>query len=176
MIENIDLTKAPALAGVYLFVCNNEVIYVGSSKDLYQRMTGHRKNIKKGYSKISNNHSQCQKDLYQFLQTNQFTVEFQLTDDFRQKEQELIEKYNPRFNQKRAFTGLGKAKGREIEYNKDLYQKYKEDISNRHKHYNHQVCIYNGETLTLNCLSKRFERQGIPHPTLEAKKYLIPTA
>lgn len=30
-----------------------------------------------------------------------------------------------------------------------------------------------GETLTLAALSTRFQYYGIPHPTLEAKKYLI---
>ena len=41
------------------------------------------------------------------------------------------------------------------------------------KEYNNQLCFYNGETLTLNALSKRFQRAGIPHPVLEAKKYLV---
>ena len=53
------------------------------------------------------------------------------------------------------------------EYEKaDKRKKYK-------KEYNNQLCFYNGETLTLNALSKRFLRQGITNPTLEAKKYLI---
>lgn len=41
------------------------------------------------------------------------------------------------------------------------------------KKYHNQLCSYNGETLTLNTLSARFRKVGIPHPTLEAKKYLI---
>lgn len=43
----------------------------------------------------------------------------------------------------------------------------------RTKKYFSKVCIYNGETLTLSALSKRFFRTGISHPVLEAKKYLI---
>ena len=39
--------------------------------------------------------------------------------------------------------------------------------------YNHQLCCYNGETLTLNALSMRFYRAGIPHSIAEAKKYLL---
>jgi hypothetical protein len=41
------------------------------------------------------------------------------------------------------------------------------------KRYNNQLCLYDGETITLNALSQRFYKQGITHPTLEAKKYLI---
>ena len=40
------------------------------------------------------------------------------------------------------------------------------------KKYKNQLCVYNGETLTLNALYLRFCRAGIEHPTLEAKKYL----
>ena len=40
------------------------------------------------------------------------------------------------------------------------------------KKYDNQLCVYNGETLTLCALSHRFQRAGIPHPSLEAKKYL----
>ena len=40
------------------------------------------------------------------------------------------------------------------------------------KSYNQLRC-YNGDTLTLSALRMRFKRQGIPHPVLEAKKYLI---
>ena len=41
------------------------------------------------------------------------------------------------------------------------------------KEYNNQLCCYNGEVLTLCALSKRFSRAGIPHPQIEAKKYLL---
>ena len=40
------------------------------------------------------------------------------------------------------------------------------------KEYDNQLCLYNGETITLNALSMRFRRKGIDHPTLEAKKYI----
>ena len=46
------------------------------------------------------------------------------------------------------------------------------DIKARNK-YNNQLCSYSGETLTLNALSARFYRDGIEHPTKEAKKYLL---
>ena len=197
MKENIVLDKFPKEAGVYLFKANDEIIYVGSSNNLRQRMMQHRSSIRKGSA-----HGR-QQDLYQFLQSNTFTVEFQLTDNYRQLEQQFVEKYNPKYNSHRANTGLGVRKGREAEYDKEHYHKYKEEKleqmkqyyesnkeeileqkkqyyeSNKeekleqNKKYNNQLCYYNGQTLTLHALTERFRRQGIEHPTLEAKKYLI---
>ena len=40
------------------------------------------------------------------------------------------------------------------------------------KEYQNQLCLYNGETLTLNALTGRFRRAGIEHPAIEAKKHL----
>lgn len=66
------------------------------------------------------------------------------------------------------------------EYRKtDKYKEYKKEYNKSGKRkkylkeYNNQLCSYNGETLTLNALRKRFWSQGIDHPTLEAKRYLI---
>lgn len=50
--------------------------------------------------------------------------------------------------------------------------RWKEVNKKAHKKYNNQLCVYNGETLTLDALRTRFQRAGIPHPSLEAKKYL----
>ena len=57
------------------------------------------------------------------------------------------------------------------EYHKEYRksEKYKE----HNKEYDNQLCIYNGEPLTINALRKRFKRMGIDHPTAEAKKYLL---
>ena len=52
----------------------------------------------------------------------------------------------------------------------DEYKNYQKEF---YKEYNNQLCFYNGETLTLCALSKRFQRAGIPHPQIEAKKYLL---
>ena len=199
MIEDIKLDTFPKESGVYMFKTNDEVIYVGSSKNLYKRMIDHRNAINKG----GNNNGASKQDLYQYLQTNQFTVEFKTTDNYRQLEQELVEKYHPKFNAIRAYTGLGTFKGREAEYKKQYNEKYKEShkkASNKYnksdkgketrrkarnkynksdkgkeyyKQYQNQLCLYEGETITLSALSTRFRRQGIPHPVLEAKKYLI---
>lgn len=178
MIEDIKLDTLPKEAGVYLFKASDEVIYVGSSKNLYKRMVVHKTAIKQG---SKDGHKQ---DLYQFLQSNPFTVEFRTTDNYRQLEQELIEQYNPTYNSRRANTGLGAYKGRETEYDKEYKEKYKEEkkqyrefhkeeIKQYHKQYDNQLCFYNGKTLSLCALRWRFRRRGITNPTAEAKKYLI---
>ena len=41
------------------------------------------------------------------------------------------------------------------------------------KEYQNQLCSYNGQILTLNALVIRFHKAGIPHPQIEAKKYLL---
>ena len=179
MIEDIKLYTFPKKSGAYLFKANDEVIYVGSSKNLNTRMKCHRSCIRQG-----SDHGYKQ-DLYKYIQSNHFTVEFQLTDNYKQLEQELVEKYNPRYNAVRAYTGLGTCNGRETEYKKEWYQKYKEEVSEQKKQYYvshkqqkkqyyNQLCYFNGETITLCALRERFRRTGIPHPTKEAKKYIIP--
>ena len=195
MVEDIKLDRFPKESGAYLFKVDEEVIYVGSSKNLYHRMSVHKTAIKQG-----SEHGYKQ-DLYNYLQSNKFTVEFKTTDNYRQLEQEFIEKYHPKYNSHRAYTGLGPRKGRDAEYNKERYQKYRKEIlgqvkqyyeankeqykeyhkSDKYKEshrkasnkYNNQLCSYNNETMTLCALSKRFERQSIQHPIAEAKKYLI---
>ena len=54
----------------------------------------------------------------------------------------------------------------------DFYIGSSKNIEND-KEYHNQLCYYNGETLTLNALAKRFYKAGIEHCVLEAKKYLI---
>ena len=173
MVEDIKLDTFPKEAGVYLFKVNEEVIYVGSSNNLYKRMTFHRSCIRKGSADGN------KQDLYQFLQSNPFTVEFQTTDSYRQLEQELVEKYHPKYNIRRANTGVAR-KGNKAEYNREYKEKYKDEIKQYYdshkeeiKQYRNQLCFYRGETLTLCALSTRFGRMGIDHPVLEAKKYLI---
>ena len=78
-------------------------------------------------------------------------------------EQKFIETLKPTYNQMNA-------NGFDIERYKETK---KESHKEYRKEYQNQLCCYNGETLTLNALSQRFWRQGIPHPTQEAKKYLL---
>ena len=56
---------------------------------------------------------------------------------------------------------------------KDWHKAHRDERLAKMKAYCSRLCFYEGETLTLGALSRRFCRQGIPQPTLEAKKYLI---
>ena len=60
-----------------------------------------------------------------------------------------------------------------LAYGKAYNQAHRDERLAKSKDYYSRVCFYEGETLTLKALSIRFCKQGIPHPTLEAKEYLI---
>ena len=82
-------------------------------------------------------------------------------------------KYNKEYQKEYRQSEKGK------KYNKEYRQsekgkKYQKEYQKEYKkEYNNQLCSYNGETLTLSALRMRFKRQGIDHPTAEAKKYLL---
>ena len=111
----------------------------------------------------------------------------------KEAEQQFIEKLKPTYNNINA-KGLNVERRKESqkeyhktekykEYNKEYQKEYHKDYRKTDKgkesqkkannKYQNQLCSYNGETLTLRALSIRFWRQGIPHPTQEAKKYLL---
>ena len=123
--------------------------YIGSSKNIKQRWRDHK--CPSRWKRYSNN------PMYQDMQkygVDKFV--FEVLEEveessLKEKEQKFIEKLNPSYNQVNA-NGLN------VE---------------RRKEYKNQLCCFNGETLTLNALSKRFEKLGIDHPTTEAKKYLL---
>lgn len=167
MVEDIKLDAFPKEAGAYLFKANDEVIYVGSSKNLNTRMKCHRSCIRQGGS----HNGTLKQDLYQFLKANPFAVEFQLTDNYRQLEQNLVEKYNPKYNANRAYTGVA-WNGNRSEYGKEYNEKYQYQKQYQSKYIN-QLCLYEGQVITLHALYQRFWNHGISHPTAEAKKYLI---
>ena len=88
----------------------------------------------------------------------------------------------------RKYEKSEKRKKAKKEYNKEYHKtdKYKEyqkkyqqsDKCKEHqkefyKEYNSQLCCYNGEVLKLCTLRARFQKSGIPHPQIEAKKYLL---
>jgi excinuclease UvrABC nuclease subunit len=188
MLENINLKDFPKESGVYWILDeNNVIVYVGSSKNLYQRMTSHRKSIING----GEHNGTTQLKLYQFLQSNHFTVEYQLEENYLQLEQKMIDEHHPQFNIQRAYTGIGKCKNR-TEYRREHRHKFHEEnlrvvrtYRESHKKelkeytkkytekYYKRLCSYNGEILTLNALKLRFIKQGVEHPNIEAKKYLI---
>ena len=82
-------------------------------------------------------------------------------EKMKEVEQQFIEMLKPTYNQMN-----------EKDLDIESYKEHKSEYNKTNK-YQNQLCSFNGETLTLNALSTRFSRMGIPHPTLEAKKYLL---
>ena len=140
--------------------------YIGSSKDVKQRWESHKwPSVWKNYP---NNPMYLDMQKYG-VDKFEFEVIEEAEESFlKEKEQQFIETLKPTYNSNRAngFDFERRKKWQE-EYDKsDKKKEYK-------KEYQNQLCCYNGETMTLRALSLRFLRRGIPHPVLEAKKYLI---
>ena len=75
---------------------NGNVVYVGSTNNLYKRMYNHNwciKNCDKPNSK-----------LYQFLRNNNYIVDYYYTEDYKLRESEMISEYNPIFNRTRVIA------------------------------------------------------------------------
>ena len=86
---------------------------------------------------------------------------------YRQSEKfkECQKKYDKEYHKSEKFK----------ECQKKYYKsdKGKESLRKAQSKYKNQLCFYNGEILTLSALAQRFQKAGIPHPTIEAKKYLL---
>ena len=149
--------------------------YIGSSKNVKQRWTSHK--CKSTWNKCPSN------PMYQDMQkygVDKFAFEILAEVEegsLKEMEQQFIEMLNPTYNN---YNAKGRDIERQKEYEKsDKVKKYHKEYQKsdkykkaRNKYYS-QLCYYNGETLTLRALSIRFWRQGIDHPTQEAKKYLL---
>ena len=143
--------------------------YIGSSKNVKDRWVSHK--CLSTWKRYTNS------PLYQDIQkygVDKFRFQILapvMEEHLKQVEQEYIKMLRPTYNSNNA-------KGIDIERHKDYQKEYqkeyrKSDKCKEHqKEYRNQLCVYNGETLTLNALRRRFQRAGIPNPTLEAKKYL----
>ena len=148
--------------------------YVGSSKDVKKRWAKHK--CPSAWKAAPNS------KLYQDMQTYGLDCfSFEILEEvepesLRQTEQKFIELLKPTYNQINA-KGWDVERYRECqkEYDKIYRQtaKGKESHKKAAKKYYSQRCSYNGETLTFHALIQRFQRAGIPHPTPEAKKYLV---
>ena len=144
--------------------------YIGSSKDVKRRWTEHK--CPSSWKRLPN--SQLYQDMKKYgLDKFDFQVlEVVEPEELKEAEQKFIELLNPTYNRCNA-------KGLNVERRKETHKKAsrkyeKSDKRKKYKEeYNNQLCFYNGETITLTALSKRFQRAGIPHPVLEAKKYLL---
>ena len=144
--------------------------YIGSSKDVKRRWKSHKWPSK--WNKYPNNSMYLDMQKYGVENFVFEILEEVEIDKLKETEQQFIEMLKPTYNSCNA-------KGLNIERCKESHRKYSEKYNKSDKRkkssnkYKNKLCCFNGQTITLNALSARFERQGIPHPTLEAKKYLI---
>lgn len=178
MLKDLNLEKFPAKAGVYWFVNNNEVIYVGSSYNLKKRMANHH------YCIVAGNNNNRKQDLYKFLKEKEFTVEYELTEDYREVEGKKIFELKPRFN-KQKFMGIDTDDYNEyhrlyLQKNKEYNEEHKQYCREWNKankawfnNYYARPCLYKGEKLTFQQVCYQLKKIGEEHPTTEAKKYLI---
>ena len=126
--------------------------YIGSSKNVKKRWADHKcTSTWKNYP-----NSQLYLDMKRYgIDSFEFEVIAEVEEDnLKETEQQFIEKLHPSYNDINA---------------KDYVEWRKE----WRKEYDNQLCYYSNETITLCALKTRFRRQGISHPTAEAKKYLI---
>ena len=162
--------------------------YIGSSKDVKQRWASHKWPSK--WKRYSNNPMYIDMQRYG---VDKF--EFEILEEveegkLKEKEQQFIETLKPTYNDRNAngfdferrkkYQKSDKGKEAQKKYNKsdkrkEAQKKYQKSDKGKEaqKKYESQLCCYNGETLTLTTLSKRFSKAGIDHPIQEAKKYLL---
>ena len=144
--------------------------YIGSSKDIKRRWESHK--WSSTWKKYPN------KQLYQDMQkygVDKFVFEVLEEvepEELKETEQQFIEKLQPTYNN---YNANGWNIERRKEANRKASRKYEKTDKRKKakKQYDNQLCFYNGETLTLNALRKRFKSHGIDHPVIEAKKYLL---
>ena len=174
------------ISGVYKIT--NKItgdFYIGSSKNIESRWAGHKcVSVWKRYP-----NSRLYKDMSKYGKDKFIFEVLEETTDLRNREQYYIEQLKPSYN---SFWAYGHDTERYKEYNKayskEWYKAHQNEMIAKSKAYNEvhrnehltkvkayysKLCLYKGKTLTLKALSNRFCRQGIPQPTLEAKKYLL---
>lgn len=148
--------------------------YVGSSKNVKLRWAAHK--FKSSWKRFPNNPMYLDMQKYGIDKFVFEIIEEVEAEQLKETEQEFIEKLNPTYNN---YNASGLNIERYKEHHKESQKKYRQSDKGKESHrksdkkYNNQLCCFNGETLTLAALSMRFMRQGIDHPTAEAKKYLV---
>ena len=163
------------VSGVYKIV--NTVtgdFYIGSSKNIQARWYTHR--APSAWRKQPN--IALYQDMKKYGVEN-FRLQLLapvMEEHLKQVEQELIEMLKPTYNDRNAYgDNVERQKETMKKYNNMHRQERKEYSKKYNGKYSHQLCFYNGETLTLKALLRRFQRMKIPHATMEAKKYLVDT-
>ena len=140
--------------------------YIGSSKNVKSRWRDHKHpSVWKNYP-----NNQMYLDMQKYgVEKFVFEILAEVEEDkLKEMEQQFIETLKPTYNSNRA-------NGWDIERYKEYQKEYQKTDKRKkyQKEYDNQLCFYNGETLTLHALYQRFQRAGIPHSQIEAKKYLL---
>ena len=148
--------------------------YIGSSNDVKQRWAQHK--CKSTWKNCPNNQMYLDMKKYGLDNFDFKILEEVESESLKETEQQFIETLKPTYNSNRAN---GWDIERYKEYQKKYQKKYHKSDKCKESHkkacnkYDNQLCCYNGETLTLCALRMRFKRQGVEHPQIEAKKYII---
>ena len=170
--------------------------YIGSSKNIKRRWAAHKCSY--NWKKQPNNPLYLDMKKYGVDKFSFQVIAEVEVGKLKETEQEFIETLKPTYNnynakglniercketnRKYIQSDKGKEshrkannKYRQSDKGKKSHRKYnKSDKGKESKRkYQNQLCLFKGETMTLNALSSRFRRQGIDHPNIEAKKYLI---
>lgn len=159
------------ISGIYRIINKiTDECYIGSSKNIKQRWYGHK--CCSAWKRQPN--FKLYKDMSQYGLDNFIFEVIEETSSLREREQYWIDELKPSYNDRRA-NGVDIEKHKELNrlYTKAWYKVHREEKSAHSKVDNNRLCIYEGETLTLHALTNRFCRQGISHPYIEAKKYLV---
>ena len=163
------------ISGVYQIINTiTSDCYIGSSNDLERRKKQHF--CESTWKKESN--KPLYKDMKHYGKDNFLFKPIWLCnpEELKKYEQLAIEKYNPKYNVKAAYTGITieeYQKQYQKQYRKENADRIKQQKKQYNKHYQKQQCLYENELLSLDTLVHRFYRKRIKNPTLEAKKYLI---
>lgn len=157
------------ISGVYK-ITNNITgdCYIGSSRHVKHRWSVHK--CPSTWKKCPN--SLLYLDMQKYGLEN-FTFKIvEETSQLKEREQYFIDLLQPSYNNYRAS-------GQDVERYRDCRKEYQKTDKGKESHRKasrkcgSKLCLYEGETLTLVALSERFRRQGILHPTQNAKEYLL---
>ena len=157
--------------------------YIGSSNDVKQRWADHK--CQSTWKNNPNNPMYIDMQKYG-LDNFDFQILAEVEEgSLKITEQQFIETLKPTYNNRNANGwDFERYKEYKKEYQKsDKYKDYQNEYEKSDKRkeshrkssnkYDNQLCSYNGQTLTLGALRKRFEKLGVEHSAIEAKKYLL---
>lgn len=148
--------------------------YIGSSKNIKQRWAEHK--CQSVWKRHPNNPLYLDFQKYGIDKFSFQILEEVEIEQLKKVEQQFIQILKPTYNQMNA-KGLDaeRLKKYQKQYHKEYEKtdKCKEYRKKYKKQYENQLCLYEGETITLGVLRKRFWKKGITNPVIEAKKYLI---